>query len=52
VKSAGKNHGLRFTVDNDAVPAMNIWLMPGEAVGPVIIRRLWRSCARRKFATG
>jgi exodeoxyribonuclease V beta subunit len=33
VKPAGKNHGLRFTVDNDAVPAMNIWLMPGEAVG-------------------
>lgn len=33
VKAAGKNHGLRFTVDNAAVPAMNIWLMPGEAVG-------------------
>lgn len=33
VKPAGKNHGLRFTVDNNAVPAMNIWLMPGEAVG-------------------
>lgn len=33
VKSAGKNRGLRFTVDNDAVPAMNVWLMPGEAVG-------------------
>ncbi|OMP94870.1 exodeoxyribonuclease V subunit beta [Raoultella terrigena] len=33
VKSAPKNQHLRFTVDDDAVPAMNIWLMPGEAVG-------------------
>jgi exodeoxyribonuclease V beta subunit len=32
VKAAAKNQGLRFTVDA-AVPAMNIWLMPGEAVG-------------------
>lgn len=33
VKSAEKNQGLRFTVDDAAVPAMNIWLMSGEAVG-------------------
>jgi exodeoxyribonuclease V beta subunit len=52
VKSADKNQGLRFTVDDAAVPAMNIWLMSGEAVGRGITRRLWPSCARRKFATG
>lgn len=33
VRSAAKNQGLRFTVDDRAVPAMNMWLMPGEAVG-------------------
>jgi exodeoxyribonuclease V beta subunit len=33
VKSAAKNQGLRFTVDAADVPAMNVWLMPGDTVG-------------------
>ncbi|MGY1343269.1 exodeoxyribonuclease V subunit beta [Klebsiella pneumoniae] len=33
VKSAAKNKGLRFTVDAADVPAMNVWLMPGDTVG-------------------
>ncbi|MEH8524794.1 exodeoxyribonuclease V subunit beta [Klebsiella pneumoniae] len=33
VKAAAKNKGLRFTVDAADVPAMNVWLMPGETVG-------------------
>ena len=33
VKAAAKNQGLRFTVDAADVPAMNVWLMPGETVG-------------------
>ncbi|PJR51258.1 exodeoxyribonuclease V subunit beta [Klebsiella sp. H-Nf2] len=33
VKAAAKNQGLRFTVDAADVPAMNVWLMPGDAVG-------------------
>ncbi|MBY5080678.1 exodeoxyribonuclease V subunit beta [Klebsiella pneumoniae] len=33
VKAAAKNKGLRFTVDAADVPAMNIWLMPGDTVG-------------------
>lgn len=32
VKSAAKNAQLRFTLDNQPLPALNIWLMPGEAV--------------------
>ncbi|MCV4683533.1 hypothetical protein OFB94_27975, partial [Escherichia coli] len=28
-----KNKGLRFTVDAADVPAMNVWLMPGDTVG-------------------
>lgn len=33
VKAAAKNKGLRFTVDAADVPAMNVWLMPGDTVG-------------------
>lgn len=33
VKAAAKNQGLRFTVDAADVPAMNVWLMPGDTVG-------------------
>ncbi|HIG2857002.1 exodeoxyribonuclease V subunit beta [Klebsiella pneumoniae] len=33
VKAAAKNKGLRFTVDAANVPAMNVWLMPGDTVG-------------------
>lgn len=33
VKTAAKNKGLRFTVDAADVPAMNVWLMPGDTVG-------------------
>lgn len=33
VKAAAKNKGLRFTVDTADVPAMNVWLMPGDTVG-------------------
>lgn len=33
VNAAAKNQGLRFTVDAADVPAMNVWLMPGDAVG-------------------
>ncbi|HDU4702149.1 TPA: exodeoxyribonuclease V subunit beta [Klebsiella pneumoniae subsp. pneumoniae] len=33
VKAAAKNKGLRFTVDVADVPAMNVWLMPGDTVG-------------------
>ncbi|STW13464.1 exonuclease V subunit beta [Klebsiella pneumoniae subsp. rhinoscleromatis] len=33
VKEAAKNKGLRFTVDAADVPAMNVWLMPGDTVG-------------------
>ncbi|HBX5803209.1 TPA: exodeoxyribonuclease V subunit beta [Klebsiella pneumoniae] len=33
VKAAAKNKGLRFTVDAVDVPAMNVWLMPGDTVG-------------------
>lgn len=32
VKAAAKNKGLRFTVDAADVPAMNVWLMPGDTV--------------------
>ncbi|HHX1905974.1 TPA: exodeoxyribonuclease V subunit beta, partial [Klebsiella pneumoniae] len=33
VKAAAKNKGLRFTVDAADVPAMNVWLMPGDTIG-------------------
>ncbi|MCD5880472.1 UvrD-helicase domain-containing protein, partial [Klebsiella pneumoniae] len=33
VKAAAKNKGLRFAVDAADVPAMNVWLMPGDTVG-------------------
>lgn len=33
VKAAAKNKGLRFIVDAADVPAMNVWLMPGDTVG-------------------
>ncbi|CAM3526437.1 RecBCD enzyme subunit RecB [Klebsiella quasivariicola] len=33
VKAAAKNQGLRFSVDAADVPAMNVWLMPGDTVG-------------------
>ncbi|MFI4481752.1 exodeoxyribonuclease V subunit beta [Klebsiella pneumoniae] len=33
VKAAAKNKGLRFTVDAADVPAMNVWLIPGDTVG-------------------
>ncbi|MCH9412347.1 exodeoxyribonuclease V subunit beta [Klebsiella pneumoniae] len=33
VKAAAKNKGLCFTVDAADVPAMNVWLMPGDTVG-------------------
>lgn len=33
VKAAAKNQGLCFTVDAADVPAMNVWLMPGDTVG-------------------
>ena len=33
VKAAAKNKGLRFTIDAADVPAMNVWLMPGDTVG-------------------
>ena len=33
VKPAAKNQTLRFTIDEKPIPAMNMWLMPGEAVG-------------------
>ncbi|HBU8385838.1 TPA: exodeoxyribonuclease V subunit beta [Klebsiella pneumoniae] len=33
VKAAAANKGLRFTVDAADVPAMNVWLMPGDTVG-------------------
>lgn len=33
VKAVAKNKGLRFTVDAADVPAMNVWLMPGDTVG-------------------
>lgn len=33
VKAAAKNKGLRFTVNAADVPAMNVWLMPGDTVG-------------------
>ncbi|MHA9055118.1 exodeoxyribonuclease V subunit beta [Klebsiella pneumoniae] len=33
VKAAAKNKELRFTVDAADVPAMNVWLMPGDTVG-------------------
>ncbi len=33
VKAAAKNKGLRFTVDAADVPAMNVWLMPGDTLG-------------------
>lgn len=32
VKSAAKNASLRFEVDGENQPAMNLWLMPGEGV--------------------
>ena len=32
VKSAPKNASLRFEVDGENQPAMNLWLMPGEGV--------------------
>jgi len=32
VKSASKNASLRFEVDGENQPAMNLWLMPGEGV--------------------
>ncbi|WP_157093518.1 UvrD-helicase domain-containing protein, partial [Kluyvera georgiana] len=32
VKSAEKNASLRFEVDGENQPAMNLWLMPGEGV--------------------
>jgi len=32
VKSAAKNASLRFEIDGDKQPAMNLWLMPGEGV--------------------
>ncbi|WP_432699861.1 exodeoxyribonuclease V subunit beta [Kluyvera cryocrescens] len=32
VKSADKNGSLRFEIDGEKQPAMNLWLMPGEGV--------------------
>lgn len=32
VKSASKNASLRFEIDGENQPAMNLWLMPGEGV--------------------
>ena len=32
VKSADKNASLRFEIDGEKQPAMNLWLMPGEGV--------------------
>ncbi|MEX3018462.1 exodeoxyribonuclease V subunit beta [Kluyvera sp. STS39-E] len=32
VKSAAKNASLRFEIDGEKQPAMNLWLMPGEGV--------------------
>lgn len=33
VNAAAKNQGLRFELNGEIQPAMNLWLMPGEGVG-------------------
>lgn len=33
VKAAPKNSGLRFTVQGSAIPAMSLWLQPGDGCG-------------------